>query len=71
MRLTEFQQLVEDEFGPAKARWVVESQVLAGHNATAAELIERGVDPREAWEGLCEAFEVPAERRLGIDRPGW
>ncbi|MDY5785998.1 DUF3046 domain-containing protein [Corynebacterium sp.] len=71
MRLAEFHQLVEDEFGSAKARWIIDSQVLPGHNATSAELIERGVDPREAWEGLCEAFDVPDERRLGVDRPGW
>ncbi|SDR95050.1 DUF3046 domain-containing protein [Corynebacterium timonense] len=71
MRLTEFEQLVEDEFGPAKARWVTESQVLPKYNATAAEIIERGIDPREAWIELCEAFDVPAERRLGVDRPGW
>ncbi|PIH11552.1 hypothetical protein CTJ10_12760, partial [Staphylococcus epidermidis] len=27
-------------------------------------------DPRDAWRGLCDAFDVPEERRLGVDRPG-
>jgi len=71
MRLTEFEQRVEDEFGPARAGWIVESQVLPGRGATAKELIERGVDPAKAWEGLCEAYDIPEERRLGVDRPGW
>ncbi|WP_291313767.1 DUF3046 domain-containing protein [Corynebacterium sp. UBA2622] len=71
MRLTEFHQLVEDEFGPGKARWVVDSQVLPEYGATAEEMIEKGIDPRWAWEALCEAFDVPPERRLGVDRPGW
>ena len=70
MRLTEFHQLVRDEFGPERAEWIIRSQVLASSDMTASELIESGVDPREVWEGLCNAFDVPAERRVGVDRPG-
>lgn len=70
MRLTEFHQLVEDEFGSARANWIVQSQVLPGTGKTSEELIESGVDPREAWRGLCDAFDIPEERRLGVDRPG-
>lgn len=70
MRLTEFDQLVEDEFGTERAQWIVQSQVLPQSDRTAAELIESGVDPRVVWEGLCDAFDVPEERRLGVDRPG-
>lgn len=71
MRLTEFHQLVEDEFGKDRAQWIVSSQVLPQSDKTAAELIESGVDPRVVWRGLCDSFDVPEERRLGIDRPGW
>lgn len=71
MRLTEFQQLVQDEFGPERAQWIIGSQVLPQSDKTAAELIESGVDPREVWIGLCNAFDVPEERRLGVDRPGF
>lgn len=71
MRLTEFHQLVEDEFGPGRAQWIIQSQVLPGVEQTADELIESGVDPKEAWQGLCDVFGVPEERRLGVDRPGF
>ena len=70
MRLTEFQQLIIDEFGDAKGQWVVSSHVLEGHGKTAKELIDAGVDPRIVWEGLCDAFDVPEDRKLGVDRPG-
>lgn len=70
MRLTEFDQLVEDEFGKERAQWIVHSQVLPHSGRNAAEMIECGVDPREVWLGLCDAFDIPEERRLGIDRPG-
>lgn len=70
MRLTEFHQLVQDEFGADRAQWIVETQVLSRYEKTSAELIDSGVDPREAWRGLCEVFDVPEERWLGVDRPG-
>ncbi|WP_083893890.1 DUF3046 domain-containing protein [Corynebacterium capitovis] len=70
MRLTEFERLVVDEFGLARARWVVDSHVLPPENLTAGELVEKGVDPRDVWERLCDAFDVPEARRLGVDRPG-
>lgn len=70
MRLTEFQQLIDDEFGDAQGEWIVRSHVFAEQGKTAAELIENGVDPKHVWEQLCEDFEVPAERRFGVDRPG-
>lgn len=71
MRLTEFEQLVRDEFGPERAQWIIGSQVLPQSGQTAAEAIESGVDPRLVWQGLCDAFDVPEERRLGVDRPGF
>lgn len=70
MRLTEFHQLVQDEFGSGRAQWIIQTQVLPGFGKTSAELIDDGVDPREAWQGLCDAFDIPEARRLGIDRPG-
>jgi hypothetical protein len=71
MRLTEFQRLITDEFGEQEGKWIAHSHVLARLGDTADELIERGVDPREVWEGLCEDFDVPEGRRLGVDRPGF
>lgn len=71
MRLTEFHRLITDEFGEQEGKWIAHSHVLAGLGGTAEELIERGVDPRKVWEGLCEDFDVPEGRRLGVDRPGF
>ena len=70
MRLTEFHQLVVDEFGDAKGNWISHSHVLAKLGDTPNALIDSGVDPRHVWEELCDDFDVPEERRLGIDYPG-
>lgn len=67
MRLTEFHQLVTDEFGESEGRWLVHSHVLAGFGGTAEELMESGEDLRRVWRGLCDDFDVPEERRLGRD----
>lgn len=69
MRLTEFHQLVADEFGDTKGKWVVSSHVFPGEGKTAGELIDAGVDPRIVWDRLCDAFDIPEGRRLGVDRP--
>lgn len=67
MRLTEFHQLVTDEFGDAKGSWILHSHVLEGLGDTAGNLLDGGVDPRRIWRGLCDDFSVPEERRLGRD----
>lgn len=69
MRLTEYHQLVVDEFGESEGKWISHSHVLAKHGETADELIERGVDPGDVWDGLCDDFDVPEGRRLGVDYP--
>ncbi|WP_273367344.1 DUF3046 domain-containing protein [Corynebacterium massiliense] len=70
MRLAEYRQLVADEFGDRQGSWISHSHVLADLGGTPDELIERGVDPRQIWWGLCEDFDVPPERCLGVDYPG-
>lgn len=67
MRLAEFFQLVEDEFGTVKADFVYHSHFLASLGGTAEQLIDDGVDPQHVWAELCHDFEVPPERRLGRD----
>ncbi|GAB2513308.1 hypothetical protein CATRI_07780 [Corynebacterium atrinae] len=71
MRLTEFYQLVQDEFGSVRGKWIVHSHVLAVYGKTPEQLIEEGEGLRAVWHQLCEEFDVPEERRLGIDRPGF
>ena len=49
MRLADFHRFVEAEFGDPHGSWLLESHVLAEYGATPAELIERGVEPRDVW----------------------
>lgn len=59
-----------DEFGDAKGRWISHSHQISTLGDTPDALIADGVDPRCVWEALCEDFDIPEERRLGVDRPG-
>jgi hypothetical protein len=68
VRHSEFWQLLDDEFGPAYARTVARDvvvDVLGGR--TAEQALAAGARPREVWLALCDAMEVPAERRWGRD----
>lgn len=67
MRLTEFHQLLEDEFGRPQARFLVHSHVLASSGRTSGELLDDGADLRQVWLELCDDFDVPEGRRLGRD----
>lgn len=64
MRLTEFHQLVRDEFGQMRGDALLVDHVLLGLGGkTAAEAIEDGQEPREVWRELCIEFDVPPQRR--------
>lgn len=67
--MTEFQRLMEDEFGPARAGLVADSLHLPGFDATASEALAAGADPKDVWRAVCDLHEIPAERRLGRDGP--
>ena len=70
MRVSEFWTLVDDEFGTAYGRSLATDHVLLVlGDRTAREALDGGVEPKEIWLALCEAMDVPAERRLGRDRP--
>lgn len=70
MRVSEFWTLVDDEFGTAYGRSLAADHVLLVlGDRTAREALDSGVEPREIWLALCEALDVPVERRLGRDRP--
>ena len=68
MRLSEFQQLVDDEFGDAYARVLVSDLVLTELGGrTAHKALRDGAEPREVWIALCRANDVPEGRWHGID----
>ena len=70
MRLTEFEQLLQDVFGSPQGRWIAHSHVVSTLGGAPDQLIENGYDLRLVWRELCNDFSVPEEERLGIDRPG-
>ncbi|APT84932.1 DUF3046 domain-containing protein [Corynebacterium aquilae] len=67
MRLQKFHDLIAAEFGGAHGGFIVTSHVLASLGDTPANLLDKGVDPREIWIELCKDFDVPKERWLGPD----
>ena len=63
MRLTEFQELVECQFGPVRgASMLVDHALTAFGGRTAAQAIEDGVEPRDVWRALCADFDVPRDQ---------
>ena len=63
MRLTEFNELVENQFGPVRAQSLLVDHVLTVFDGrTATQAIEDGVDPRDVWRALCADFDVPRDQ---------
>lgn len=70
MRLSQFWQLMDDEFGSAYARTLAAHQSLPDlSGATVDEALAHAVPPRAVWDAVCEQMQVPGPRRLGVDRP--
>ncbi len=63
MRLTEFNELVEGQFGRVRGASVIVDHVLTGFDGrTAAQAIEDGVEPRDVWRALCADFDVSRDQ---------
>ncbi|MCV7067292.1 DUF3046 domain-containing protein [Mycolicibacterium houstonense] len=63
MRLTEFHDLVDGQFGSIRGRSLLVDHVLAALDGrTAAQAIEDGVEPRAVWRALCADFDVPRDQ---------
>ena len=70
MKLSDFQIAVDAEFGAGYGGVVGNDLVLATLGGrTAREALAAGVRPREVWLALCDATDVPDERRHGAGRP--
>jgi len=67
VRLSEFRIAVSDEFGEAYGRVVTNDLVLGDIGGLTAEQgIKAGVDVRAIWLAICDASDVPANRRYGV-----
>lgn len=53
-----------EEFGDARSEMIVKDHVLSALGGrTVEEALGAGMEPKQVWLAICEAFEVPAERR--------
>jgi hypothetical protein len=63
VRLTEFRELVDAQFGRVRGGSLLVDHVLTQLGGrTAVQAIEDGVDPRDVWRALCADFDVPRDR---------
>jgi hypothetical protein len=64
VRLTQFRELMDEEFGPVRAAAVSRDHVLADLGGrTVEEALEAGIDARRVWRAVCDAYDVPPARR--------
>jgi hypothetical protein len=64
VRLSQFRELMADEFGSVRASSLATDHVFAELGGqTVNQALEAGWDPRDVWRAVCGAFEVPPERR--------
>jgi hypothetical protein len=69
VRISEFWELVDGEFGRAHGRSLVHDHVLFRlGNRTAEQALADGEDTRDVWFALCDALDVPESRRWGQEQ---
>ncbi|GAA4614167.1 DUF3046 domain-containing protein [Saccharopolyspora hordei] len=53
-----------EEFGRVRAEMLAQDHVFSSLGGrTVDQALEAGVSTKEVWKAVCEAFEVPVERR--------
>ena len=69
MRLSQFHELMADEFGRAHADVIIRDLALLElGDKTADTLLALGEDPRQIWLAICRAQQIPKERWTGLDK---
>jgi hypothetical protein len=70
MKVSEFRRAVEEEFGEAQGRVLVNQLVIDDLGGrTAARALDDGVPIGRVWLALCRANDVPESRRHGRGLP--
>ncbi|GAA1300735.1 DUF3046 domain-containing protein [Saccharothrix xinjiangensis] len=64
MRNTVFRKLMADEFGQVRGEMIARDHVMSVLGGrTADEALEAGTPAKEVWLAVCDAFDVPEQRR--------
>lgn len=64
MRLTEFWERMNRQFGKNYAQSVAKDYVLAGVGGrTVNQALADGEDVKVVWQAICDAFDVPENLR--------
>ena len=64
MRITVFRNLMAQEFGEVRADMLARDHVFSSLGGrTVDQALDAGVEPKSIWLAVCDAFEVPPERR--------
>ncbi len=64
MRLTDFWQRMDEQFGQAYAQSVAKDFVLIGlGDRTVSQALADGEDVKVIWRAICGAFNVPERLR--------
>lgn len=64
MRITVFRRLMSQEFGEMRADMLARDHVFSALGSrTVDQALAAGLPAKEIWRAVCEAFEVPPERR--------
>jgi hypothetical protein len=70
VRLSQFWTFLEDEFGPTYAASLARDLALDPlQGRTAEQALAAGIPARQVWFALCDALDVPPDRRHGKERP--
>ena len=69
MRLSQFHELLVDEFGDSYSQVLLNDLVLPQvGDQTGKSALEAGVDPKEVWVAICKASNVPESRWHGLNK---
>jgi hypothetical protein len=64
MRITVFRSMMAREFGEVRADMLARDHVFSSlGNRTVDQALDAGLSTKEIWRVVCDAFEVPVERR--------
>ncbi len=66
MRLSQFSELMVDEFGQDQTNYLLQDLVLGElADRTANQALADGEDPKDIWLAICRATSVPKSRWHG------